>query len=190
MPWSGAPPAWAALPEEADELRHQTVVGAAERRRGRRSAFAVTWTIIAMSTSSNAPSRISSALPPRNSILPARLAPRRYSISTYSSAGTANSTTRPASSGARPISAARPAPSMLRDLGVVAAGVDRPRDRIGEPGCPGRRARRARRAPPPSGRPAGRQVGADAGQAPGPRAARDPGRGTPVRRSFAVFSSR
>ena len=58
--------------------------------------------IIARFTSSNSPSLISSGLPPRNSILPSRRRESRYSISMYSSAGTAINTSRPLSSDKTP----------------------------------------------------------------------------------------
>ena len=62
----------------------------------------VVCSIIARFTSSNSPSLISSGLPPRNSILPSRRRESRYSISMYSSAGTAINTNRPLISGKTP----------------------------------------------------------------------------------------
>ena len=62
------------------------------------SGALVVWSIIARSTSSNSPNLMSSGLPPRNSILPSRRRESRYSISMYSSAGTAINTSRPLSS--------------------------------------------------------------------------------------------
>src|SRR2546427_251741 len=56
----------------------------------------VAWIIIARSTSSKWPSRMSSGLPPRNSSFPARAWRTRHSMSPYSSAGTAKNATRPA----------------------------------------------------------------------------------------------
>ena len=66
------------------------------------------WHIIAMSTPSRCPSLMNSGFPPRNSMEPLRRSESRYSISMYSSAGTAKSTTRPLNSGRTP-GASRPA---------------------------------------------------------------------------------
>ena len=60
------------------------------------------WNIIAMSTSSKCPSRMSSALPDRNSSSLRALRPMRSSTSIISSAGTAKKTSEPASSGSTP----------------------------------------------------------------------------------------
>ena len=56
---------------------------------------AMVWVIIAMSTSSSLPSLMNSGLPPRNSMPPALRSSSRYSISMYSSEGTASRATRP-----------------------------------------------------------------------------------------------
>ena len=59
------------------------------------SALLVVCTIMAKSTSSNAPRRMNSGLPPRNSIVPWSRNDCRKPTSTYSSAGTAMKTSLP-----------------------------------------------------------------------------------------------
>ena len=95
MPRCGAPPAWEARP--MNWMRLATVPLLVLLMHISFSAgLLVVCSIIAMWTSSNSPSRTSSGLPPRNSILSSRRSPSRYSISMYSSAGTAMKAMRPA----------------------------------------------------------------------------------------------
>ena len=57
------------------------------------------WHIMAMSTSSNSPKRISSCFPPMNSIFPCSRRSSRLATSMNSSAGTAKGTISPFNSG-------------------------------------------------------------------------------------------
>ena len=74
------------------------------------SARGVVWIIIARSTSSKWPSRISSGLPPRSSSVPAARWLTRHSRSPPSSAGTAKNTTRPARCAITPVVVQAPSP--------------------------------------------------------------------------------
>ena len=101
MPRWGAPPAWAAWPRKVICLTTHPLEDSLTPVRPS-ARLELVCTIIAMSTSSNAPTRNSSGLPPRNSIFPAARRPKRYPTSTYSSAGTAIHATRPDSSDSTP----------------------------------------------------------------------------------------
>ena len=95
MPSWGAAPAWASLPRYFTSLPTKPEQPAPTAVNWGVGAPGIEWTIIAMSTSSKAPSAISCCLPPKNSILPSRSSFSRYSSSTNSSAGTAMKTASP-----------------------------------------------------------------------------------------------
>ena len=97
IPRCGAPPAWAPLPTKRMNFTTQPL-WVSPTLASPSSGRAAVWVMVAMSTSSNSPRRISSALPARNSTFPCSRSPIRHSTSTYSSAGTANRTTSPSSS--------------------------------------------------------------------------------------------
>ena len=94
MPRCGAPPAWEARP--MNWMRLATVpLLVLLMHICFSTGLLVVWSIMARWMSSNSPSRTSSGLPPKNSIFPSRRSPSRYSISMYSSAGTAMNARRP-----------------------------------------------------------------------------------------------
>ena len=108
----GAPPACAARPMKRAVLPTRPLFDAGTPALPS-SARQLVWIIIARSTSSKWPRRISSCLPHGNSRRPARICSCRHSMSPPSSAGTPKKTTRPARCSNAPASK-RPiaAPSM------------------------------------------------------------------------------
>ena len=97
----GAPPAWEARPLNWMRLATMPLL-VPPMAILPSSLLLEVWVIIARSTSSSAPRRMNSGLPPRNSSLPSLRRSSRNSISMYSSAGTAMSATRPARSSMTP----------------------------------------------------------------------------------------
>ena len=97
----GAAPAWAATPENFTNFATRPLFVPPTANA---ASFGVPMVcvIIATSTSSRWPRRMNSGLPPRNSMVPAWRNSFLYSISTYSSAGTAISATRPDSASMTP----------------------------------------------------------------------------------------
>ena len=94
MPRCGEPPACAPLPTNWIFFARVPLL-VPLRHNCRSLGVLVVCSIIARCTSSNSPSLMNSGFPPKNSILPSRRRPSRYSISMYSSAGTAMVTMRP-----------------------------------------------------------------------------------------------